>query len=160
MAALIAICCLISTPTAAQDYDAVQRQATAFCNDWVSQKRDVVHFKCRTPLARSFLEVLAQQREYHGDDKFDVVDRSPVCAPLNAVGIRCNYAVRHTLATFLAIWGEGNPFPLPTAGWSHNSYGGTVEQNRILYQALVDNQHLFADGDLTAEEVTNEWQWP
>lgn len=117
---------------------------------------------CREEPARTLSQALRYQEESFGSD--DVVYRvgvdSFVCQTLRAIGMaECSYIVHHTLVGFLAMYGVelfpvSDSYHLRPADNQYRGYGPDVD---VLIRAIRHNQDLFADGELTHEEV-KQWQ--
>jgi hypothetical protein len=150
----------------AQDYALVAQKA-AECHDqliatgMLEKYFHTLPWECRDPVAKTFSAALAADLDFRGSDTpgQNMGADNPACKPLKEVGITCNYNVRYMLVDFLAVYGKVLfPRPADDSGWPNNYYIGEGYQNTKLLQAIRRNIALFKDGDLTAEEVANNWQ--
>ena len=93
------------------------------------------------------------------------------CAALDSVGLACDYNTRITLSQFLTVNGKGlfppsrrtNPYcdyasDTDERGQPIDCFIGHGRQNGILRAAVLRNQSLFHDGDLTAADVRARWR--
>ena len=136
---------------------ACRERDTALGIDWRPHSWD-----CRIEPARTLSQALRYQEELFGIDdvSYRVGINSPVCQTLRASGmVECNYMVHHTLVGFLTMYGV-DMFPVSSryrVRPADTQYTGYGSDSDTLIRAIVYNQDLFADGELTREEI-KQWQ--
>lgn len=115
---------------------------------------------------------LADDLRFLGEDNvgYRMHAGGELCEALTLVEVSCDYNSRMTLSIFLAVNGKGmfpasggtNPYVdasrAEEEGRPSDVYIGRPIQNRMLQEAILRNQHLFRDGNLTAEDVQTSWQ--
>jgi len=155
-----------SAAVLAQDYDKVAEQAAECRQDLTEigllggdKKWKLPPWECQNPVPRTLTEAVQADLDFHGGDHpgYHTGQGGVVCTPLTAVGMACNYGLRGVLTSFVAVYGQ-TLFPSQYGDWPNDGYHGTAQQNEELARALRRNAPLLADGELTAEEVANNWR--
>jgi len=158
---------LLSLPAQAQNFEQVAVKA-AECRQYLTDRGllgdefKLPPWDCREEPARSLSQALQYGLEFWGEDHpgYELGADNPACRPLLSAGLSdCNYNVRGVLVGFLAMYGV-DLFPWTyddRMGPADTAYSGKGDENEMLIAAVKRNADLFADGDLTAEEV-QQWR--
>lgn len=149
----------------AQDQDLeVIKQKAAQCRQYIVDigldvDWQIPPMDCREEPAESLMQALQYGREFWADGRVEDYNgaHNPACDLLVRAGLRhCNYHIRGLLVDFLTMYGV-NLFPAEPDEWIRpgaSNYSGQADENEVLMKAVRRNARLFADGDLTREEVT------
>jgi len=143
----------------AQDLENIKREAAA-CRQYLAEiglDSPIAPWDCREETANSLSQAIRYDLEFSGGRE-QMGQNSPACKALIKAGLAtCDYNVRITLVGFLTMYGV-DLFPSNDtsyeSGPGSTAYSGTADQNAVLIDAVRRNAKLFADGDLTAEEVS------